>query len=435
VLVRSFEAPEECVIIDNYSGSPGSSSSGTVVRTTRRGVRSVRVRVPATTSNFGSGLDCIAMALDLWLDIEVSLADTFSFEFAGIDCKHIARDDRNLICRSVHKMFMLERNDAPPPLRYRCRSTIPCDKGLGLSAASIVGGVIVGTLLSCQSPLPNYHELLQRAARCDPSRGIDSIAAALYGGVQIAIHNRAVAGTPPRTDNEPEHDHADAEGEWISRRIGDGSNDVGAVVFVPDQPKALGVARQGRPTEVSLADCQFNIGRVAFLVHALCHRDADAVRYGTQDAVHQRALADKFYPHMTPLIDAARRAGAHCCFLSGSGPSVVALTFTARDNRRHLQDSVDPVDISVAKSMLDASTHCDTNGRVLITSVVDHGAAVDQGTPHVPAPGAAAAGTPAANAPAAGTPAAGTPPDGAAASDALTPTTTADGLKDEEDVG
>lgn len=376
MLVRSFEAPEECVIIDNYSGS-----SGAVVR---RGVRSVRVRVPATTSNFGSGLDCIAMALDLWLDIEVSLADTFSFEFAGIDCTHIARDDSNLICRSVHKMFKLERNDAPPPpLRYRCRSTIPCDKGLGLSAASIVGGVIVGTLLSSQSPLPDYHELLQRAARCDPSRGIDSIAAALYGGVQIAIHNRAVPGRTAQEHRscaqESEH-----EGEWISRRIGDGSNDVGAVVFVPDQPKALGVARQGRPTEVSLADCQFNIGRVAFLVHALCHRDADAVRYGTQDAVHQRALADKFYPHMMPLIDAARRAGAHCCFLSGSGPSVVALTFTARDNRRHLQDSVDPIDYSVAKSMLDASTHCNTKGRVLITSVVDHGAAVDQGTPHMP---------------------------------------------------
>ena len=345
VVIKSLDSPDDCVIIENYdTNRTGGISSER---------DHIKVRVPAVTSGFGAGMDCIGMALDLWLEIEVRKSDEFSFEFEGIDCDCVRRDRNSLICSSVERMFKRVNRDVPP-LRYYCRSTIPCNKGLGLSAASIVGGIIAGAVLSGVNPLPNYHQLLQIAADNKCERGIDSIAAALYGGVQIAINS----GTQP-----------------LSRRIGNGSNDVCAIVFVPDESRALEDARSKLPHEVSLADCKFNIGRTAFLVYSLCHRDAPAARSGTEDVIHQKAL-EKMYPHLSPLISAATDAGAHCCFLSGGGPSVVALIFTERDDARNLQNSLDPVQINVANKMLECAETCSTKGKVLITRVVDRGAAI-----------------------------------------------------------
>ena len=39
---------------------------------------SVTVRVPATTANMGPGFDTVGMALDMWSEFTVSIADEFS---------------------------------------------------------------------------------------------------------------------------------------------------------------------------------------------------------------------------------------------------------------------------------------------------------------------------------------------------------------------
>ena len=157
VMIKSLDDPDDCVIIENYDARRNRDGDPSSVQN-----RHIKVRVPAVTSSFGAGLGCIGMALDLWLEVDVTIADQFSFEFDGIDCDGVPLDGSSLVCVNVERMF--ERvGKTVPPLCYRCRSTIPCNKGLGLSAASIVGGVIAGAVLSGVHPLPNYQQLLQIA--------------------------------------------------------------------------------------------------------------------------------------------------------------------------------------------------------------------------------------------------------------------------------
>ena len=106
----------------------------------------------------------------------------------------------------------------------------------------------------------------------------------------------------------------------------------------------------------------------------------NVVRHGTQDALHQPHRAKAVYPHLDPLMAAALDAGACAAFLSGAGPTVMAITsgasgdiFTQRANER--------VDRRVAEAMILAAEKCGTKGEVSITAPVIHGAYVVSAEP------------------------------------------------------
>ena len=52
--------------------------------------------------------------------------------------------------------------------------------------------------------------------------------------------------------------------------------------------------------------------------------DLKLLRVATEDALHQPIRGAKAYPHLFHMIRAAMDAGAHGCFLSGAGPTVLA---------------------------------------------------------------------------------------------------------------
>jgi len=51
---------------------------------------------------------------------------------------------------------------------------------------------------------------------------------------------------------------------------------------------------------------------------------------GAQDVLHQPDRGAKVYPHMAPMIEAAVAAGASAAYLSGAGPTIMAITSGAR---------------------------------------------------------------------------------------------------------
>ena len=71
--------------------------------------------------------------------------------------------------------------------------------------------------------------------------------------------------------------------------------------------------------KVDRKDVVFNIGRVAWLVNALCTSNLDNLRYGVEDVLHQPQRGKAVYKHLFPLIQAATEAGANACYLSGAG--------------------------------------------------------------------------------------------------------------------
>ena len=97
------------------------------------------------------------------------------------------------------------------------------------------------------------------------------------------------------------------------------------MLFVPDDEASTDRAREILPAELRLQDAVFNIGRSAVLVNCFATGQFGPLRFAMSDRMHQRHRA-KLFPHCEPIIQAAVRAGAHGAFLSGAGPSVVAVT-------------------------------------------------------------------------------------------------------------
>jgi len=61
------------------------------------------------------------------------------------------------------------------------------------------------------------------------------------------------------------------------------------------------------------------------LVNCFATAQFSALRFAMEDQLHQRHRS-KLFPFCEPIIEAARKAGAHGAFISGAGPTVVAIT-------------------------------------------------------------------------------------------------------------
>ncbi|MCI0814710.1 MAG: homoserine kinase, partial [Chloroflexi bacterium] len=133
----------------------------------------------------------------------------------------------------------------------------------------------------------------------------DNAAPALFGGFQVsAVDGKRVFHT--------------------SAPLPDGLQ---AVLFVPEMRVATKDARRVVPDSLSRADAVFNIGRSSLLVAALASGRLDLLDAATQDRLHQQQRAE-LMPAMVPIFEAAREAGAHCAYLSGSGSTICALATT-----------------------------------------------------------------------------------------------------------
>lgn len=313
--------------------------------------QSVTVRVPASSANCGPGYDCIGLAVDLWTEVTVSRSDKFEITAEGEGAADMPKDDSNLLVTGVKAAY--ETADKPlPPLHYHVVSRIPYARGLGSSSAAIVAGIIAGLVLAGHRlPVWGSESLLQIAATIEGHP--DNVAPVIYGGFQIGIHNGA---------------------RWVTERVPcpPGTQ---LVLFIPDFIGQTSAARSVLKDTISRTDAAFNIGRVAFLVHALAMGNLDNLKWGVQDRMHQPQRADVLYTHLYPMIKAAEEAGACCAYLSGAGPTVMALTsgasgdiFTQREKER--------TDYSVAKAMRQVAQSFGVKGKIVVTQVSQEGARV-----------------------------------------------------------
>src|SRR5262249_50760807 len=97
-----------------------------------------------------------------------------------------------------------------------------------------------------------------------------------------------------------------------------------AVCFVPEltipTPKARGLL----PESVTRADAVFNVGRASLMVAALTAGRPDLLAEATRDRLHQPFRLPLF-PAGATLLQSAMDAGALGAFVSGAGPTILAL--------------------------------------------------------------------------------------------------------------
>ncbi|HEY7676878.1 MAG TPA: homoserine kinase, partial [Candidatus Methylomirabilis sp.] len=105
----------------------------------------VRVRVPATTANLGSGFDTLGMALGLYNEVELEATGAglqVSVEGEGA-AELQAQGRENLVARAAEVAFQ-GVGRRPAGLRARCVNRIPLGRGLGSSSAAAVAGIAAG---------------------------------------------------------------------------------------------------------------------------------------------------------------------------------------------------------------------------------------------------------------------------------------------------
>lgn len=259
-----------------------------------------RVRVPATSANLGPGFDAFGLALGLYDDVVVRVADSGLYvDIAGEGADTLARDERHLVVRAMRAAFD-RLGGQPRGLEVVCANRIPHGRGLGSSSAAIVAGIVAARAVTVGGA-----ELMDQAAVLALASEIeghpDNVAACLLGGFTIAWTDEG-------------HDaHAVAL---------EPSAEVCPVVFIPSDPVLTEVARGLLPATVPHADAAANVGRAALLVEAITRRP-ELLLPATEDRLHQDYRTPAM-PHSAALV-ATLRADGVAAVISGAGPTVLAL--------------------------------------------------------------------------------------------------------------
>lgn len=291
------------------------------------------------------------MAVDLWQTVTVERADKFEITGEGEGAQDMPKDETNYLAVGVKAAFEAA-NKPLPTLKYHVVSRIPFARGLGSSSAAIVAGIIAGLVLAGHRlPCWGSEALLQIAAGIEGHP--DNVAPCIYGGIQIGVHN----GTRWETERVPS-----PPGTQL-------------VMFIPDFIGKTSDARGVLGPTISRQDAAFNIGRVAWLVHALSSGNLDNLKWGVQDKMHQPQRGGKLYKYLYPMIEAAQNAGAACAYLSGAGPTVMALTSGASGDI-FAQREQERADKQVARAMLQAAAENGVKGQIVVTGIAPEGARV-----------------------------------------------------------
>lgn len=257
----------------------------------------VRVQVPATAANLGPGFDCLGIALQLYNTVEMARTSSGLFiEVQGEGAAEIARDESNIVYRAAMRLFK-QTESVPPGLKIKLINRIPVARGLGSSAAAIVGGLMAANVLAGNRLSPK--ELLTLAAALEGHP--DNVAPALFGGIVVSV---AVEGEVKYVKIEP-------------------PPGLKAVLAIPDFSVLTKTARDVLPQLVSLQDAVFNLGRLALLITAFQRGDFSLLPAAMEDRLHQPYRAS-LVPGMKKVLAAARLAGARGVCLSGAGPSLLA---------------------------------------------------------------------------------------------------------------
>jgi homoserine kinase len=263
----------------------------------------VRVRVPATSANLGPGFDTAGLALGLYDDVVVRIADSgLSVDVAGEGADDLPRDKRHLVVKSLRAAFDV-LGGQPRGLEVVCANRIPQSRGLGSSSAAICAAVLAARalVLGGEETLSD-DDALDLATRLEGHP--DNVAACLRGGLTFAW----MAGTRARVARVDVHP------------------DIAPVAFIPSSRASTKKVRGMLPAQVPHADAAANSARVALLSLALT-RAPELLLEATEDFLHQGYRAPAM-PRTAALVEQLRADGVPA-FVSGAGPTVLALATRA----------------------------------------------------------------------------------------------------------
>ncbi|WP_304118197.1 homoserine kinase [Mycolicibacterium bacteremicum] len=263
------------------------------------------VVVPASSANLGPGFDSLGLALSMYDEIEVETTESgLVIDVEGQGAGQVPLTADHLVVQAIRRGLDAAGLQAAG-LKVHCRNVIPHSRGLGSSAAAVVGGLAVANGFAAQidSTELSRDELVQLSSEFEGHP--DNAAAAVLGG---AVVSWTVDGSEP------------ARYDAAHLRL---HPDIRLFPAVPETRSSTATTRGLLPESVSHTDARFNVARAAMLVIALTERP-DLLLEATGDRLHQTQRGPAM-PASAEYLAVLRRCGV-AAVLSGAGPAVIALT-------------------------------------------------------------------------------------------------------------
>ena len=214
----------------------------------------IRIDIPATSANLGSGFDSLGIALTMCNRVWMEEAD--ELKITTTDKIKVPTDETNLIYWAARHLYQI-CGKTLPGLHIIQENNIPMARGLGSSSACIVAGIL-GANRMLGSPM-SQSDLINLAAQIEGHP--DNTSPAISGGLVASA----------------------MEGKRVYSVSVPVSGKISFAVMIPPFELKTEKARGVLPTEYSREDTVFNLSRSALMTASLFSGDLQNLRGAGQD--------------------------------------------------------------------------------------------------------------------------------------------------------
>ena len=264
----------------------------------------IRLKVPATTANLGSGFDTLGMALSLYNIFtvkEILPEGEYTCEVWGEGINELKDARKNMLVTSYIKACN-EWNVPVKGFAFESCNAVPLNRGLGSSSTAVVAGVVLANLI-CNLKLPEA-ELLRVMTLIEGHP--DNVVPCFIGGMTVSCW----------------------DGESLRYvRLPALPDELNVIAAVPDFQVHTEDARKILPESVPFRDAVFNVSHASILCAAWAMGKWDLLRVGMEDRLHQPHRA-KLFPGKTGekfLSEINNHPDCVATAISGSGPTMIAI--------------------------------------------------------------------------------------------------------------
>lgn len=293
----------------------------------------IRIKVPATSANVGSGFDCAGIAFQLYNVFEFEIIPS-GLEF--INCDKRFANEENLAY--VAYKAMCEKIGANPSVKITILETnVPNARGLGSSSTFICAGAYSALMLHCPESKSRDKWLKEKweelCELCTEIEGHpDNVIPALHGSLCITAWEN---------------------GRTISY-IYDISEKIKFTVLIPDFEVKTQDARAVLPEIIKREDAVYNMSRLALMPHAFINGNFELLKVVTKDRLHE-SYRKKLFRNIDEIEKIVYEEGASSFVISGAGSTCLCMSEksiekTLNERIKTLENGWRAIELQVAKN-------------------------------------------------------------------------------------
>ncbi|MDR1862238.1 MAG: homoserine kinase [Candidatus Ancillula sp.] len=294
-------------------------------------MKTVTIRVPATSANLGPGFDTIGLSLDFYDELTVCWGTGTLLEHRAVEVSgpfsDVPVDETNMVY-AIIKSELLHAGFPEVEFAISCINNIPHARGLGSSSAAICSALQAASIVLndvSDGEITWSKNYIYDKALAIEGHG-DNVAPCIFGGIQLV--------TKSRPGHFPLFLRSDYAYDAFSIRY-----------HIFDEPTKTSDARNALPKEIDRLQAVENSANVAELVTAFSMLKTpdnhvlqlgrnytrninEMLFFGTEDHIHQD-FRQSVYPESLDRVKKLRGASIPAA-ISGAGSTIIAFWFDER---------------------------------------------------------------------------------------------------------